>query len=470
MSLNAPVADPSEAEAFLAAHPEIQFVELIFTALCGVPRGKRLRRRELAAVYEQGRFLPGSVLVCDITGQDCEETGLVWADGDADRLARPAPGTLVPAPWLGPDVAQVVTSFYELDGTPNDLDPRHVLRRVLERFAADGLTPVTACELEYYLVDPQRTPSGGIELARALGDREAHGRGEGERPTQHGVYGLRELEDYGPFLRELWAGADAQEVPLEGAIAEYAPGQLELTLRHRPDALRSGDEAVMYKRLAKGVALRHGCEATFMAKPFAASAGSGLHLHVSVEDSAGANIFASEDPAGSSALRHAVGGLQALIGESMAIFAPNANSYRRFRANSYAPVAATWGVNNRTVSLRVPAGAPATRHIEHRVAGADANPYLALAALLAGVHHGLTAKTDPGPPVEGDGYADAAGGGARLPATWFAAVDRLEGSKILADYLGKRFVEMFCKVKRIEQDRFFDVVSPLDYDWCLKNA
>jgi glutamine synthetase len=457
-----PCADLQEARQFLDAHPEVEFFDIIFTALSGVPRGKRLRRHELSAIYEYGRFLPGSVLVCDVTGQDCEDTGLVWEDGDADRLAKPAPGSLVKAPWLGEDVAQVITSMYELDGTPNDLDPRHVLRRVLQRFADDGLTPVVACELEFYLLDPRRTASGGIELAGAPST--------GERPTLHSVYGLREVEDHAGFLRDLWAAADVQRVPLEGVIAEYAPGQLELTLRHGPDALRAADEAVMYKRIAKGVAERHGAEATFMAKPFSGRAGSGLHLHVSVNDANGENIFASEDPAGAPTLRHAVGGLKSLLADGMAIFAPNANSYRRFRANSYAPVAPTWGVNNRTVSLRVPAGPPRTRHIEHRVAGADANPYLALAALLAGVHHGLAHQVDPGPPVSGDGYAEAARSNLRLPANWFDAVNHFEGSTVMRDYLGDRFVTMFGKVKRTEQDRFFEVVSPLDYDWYLKNA
>jgi glutamine synthetase len=458
----APIASLEECERFLAANPDIQFVEVIFTALSGVPRGKRLRRHELKAVYEQGRFLPGSVLVCDVTGRDCEETGLVWEDGDADRVARPAPGTLVRAPWLGDDTAQVLTSMYELDGTPCDLDPRQVLRQVLARFAADGLTPVVACELEYYLVDAKRTPEG---LAVLPTDKAS-----GERPKLHGVYGLRELEDVSDFLRDLWAAADVQGVPLEGAISEYAPGQLELTLKHGPDALRAADEALMYKRIAKGVAQKHGVEATFMAKPFAELAGSGLHLHVSVNDAEGRNIFASEDPQGSPELRHAIGGLKTLLGESMAIFAPNANSFRRFRANSYAPVAPTWGVNNRTVSLRVPAGSPSSRHIEHRVAGADANPYLALATLLAGVHHGLAGKIDPGPPVVGDGYAAAAAQNLRLPANWFAAVDAFDASATLRDYLGDRFVSMFAKVKRIEQDRFFEVVSPLDYDWYLKSV
>jgi glutamine synthetase len=456
------IADPKEAHDFLNAHPEIEFFEVVFTGMSGVPRGKRLRRHELLAVYEQGRFLPGSILVVDVTGQDCEATGLVWEDGDADRLARPIPGRITPAPWLGPDVGQVATSMYELDGTPNDLDPRHVLQRVIDRFTADGLVPVVACELEFYLVDARRARGGGVQLPESPLT--------GERPTQHGVYGLREVEEASPFLRDLWAAADAIGVPLEGAISEYAPGQLELTLKHHADALRAGDDAVLYKRAAKGVALEHGCEATFMAKPFIDRAGNGLHLHVSVNDTKGKNVFAAEASEGGPGVKHAIAGMKALLGDSMAIFAPNANSYRRFRANSYAPVAPTWGVNNRTVAFRVPAGAPNSRHIEHRVAGADANPHLALAALLAAVHHGMKNKLDPGPAVVGDGYAAAAESGERLPTNWFAAVDRFAESALLKDYLGARFVEMFASVKRTEQERFFNVITEADYDWYLRSS
>ena len=456
------IASPDEAQKFLDAHPGVEFFEVLFSSMTGVPRGKRLRRHELLAVYENGRFLPGSVLVVDTTGQDCEDTGLVWDDGDADRVARPIPGTLTLAPWLGADVAQVALSMYELDGTPNDLDPRHVLRRVIERFEADGLVPVVACELEFYLLDVVRAADGSVQLPVDPLTKE--------RPGLHQVYGMRELEEVSGFLRDLWASADAQNIPLEGAISEYAPGQFELTLKHKPDALRAADDAQLYKRIAKGVALKHGMEATFMAKPFAERAGSGLHLHVSVNDKAGKNIFASEDPAGSPSLRCAIGGMKKLLAESMAIFVPNANSYRRFRANSYAPVAPTWGVNNRTVSLRVPAGGPNTRHVEHRVAGADANPYLALAALLAAVHYGITNKVDPGPPVVGDGYAAAAESGERLPTTWFSAVDLFEKSEVLQDYLGARFCKMFTAVKRIEQDRFFSRVTSADYDWYLRTS
>jgi glutamine synthetase len=453
------IADPKEVKTFLDKHPEIQFFEIVFTNMAGVPRGKRLRRHEIAAVYEQGRFLPGSILVNDITGQDVEATGLVWEDGDADRIARPIAGRITPAPWLGDDVAQVPVTMYELDGKPHDLDPRHVLQGVIDRFAADGLVPVVACELEYYLVDAVRTAEGKVQLPRSPLT--------GDRPTQHQVYGLREVEEASAFLRDLWKSADAMGIPLEGAISEYAPGQLELTLKHHADALRAADDAVLYKRAAKGCALRHGYEATFMAKPFAELAGSGMHLHVSVNDEAGKNIFASDKPEGEPVLAHAVGGMKALLADSMAIYAPNANSFRRFRANSYAPVAPTWGVNNRTVSFRVPAGAPHTRHIEHRVAGADAHPTLALAALLAAVHHGISNKTDPGPAIVGDGYAQAEGG-EKIPTNWFAATDRFADSAVMKDYLGERFVRMYATVKRVEQDRFQSVIPDIDYDWYLR--
>ncbi len=456
------VADPQECRDFLAANSGVKYVEVFFTSMTGVPRGKRLRVHELQAVYDYGRFLPGSILVVDTTGADCEDTGLVWEDGDADRRARPVPGTLTLAPWLGDDTAQVMLSMYELDGTPNDLDPRHVLQRVLDRYAADGLTPVAACELEYYLVDLERTADGDLQPPKsALTGRRPHG---------IEVYGLPELEAISPFLRELWETADVIGVPLEGAISEFAPSQVELTLKHKPEALRACDDALLYKRMAKGVALRHGCEATFMAKPWADKAGNGFHVHVSFNDKDGNNLCADENPEGSPMLRQAIGGMKQLLGEGMAILAPNANSYRRFKANSYAPVAATWGVNNRTVSLRIPAGPAPTRHVEHRVAGADGNPYLVMAVLLASAHHGLTNKIDPGPAVVGDGYAAAAKEKSRLPANWFAAVDLFDQSKVLRDYLGDRFVDMFVSVKRTEQARFFEVVTSLDFDWYLRNA
>ena len=347
-------------------------------------------------------------------------------------------------------------------GTPHDLDPRHVLGRVVDRFTADGLTPVLAVELEFYLVDPRRARDGTVRPARPRYSRDT--------PRNVEVYGLRELDDFRPFFDALYAATDAQDIPLESAISEFAPGQFELTLRHKPDALRACDDAIMYKRLVKAVAQQHGLEATFMAKPFADRAGSGMHIHVSVNDGTGTNIFASDDPEGTPALRHAIGGMIGTVGDGFALFAPHANSYRRFKANSYAPVAPTWGVNNRTVSFRIPAGPPPSRHVEHRACGADANPYLAVAAVLAGMHHGVTTKTDPGAAVTGNGYDRDNSGDDKPPSNWFAAVDRFHASKLMRDYLGDRFVDMFSIVKRVEQDNYFSVVPTLDYDWYLRNA
>ena len=462
MPVSPAIASPQECRDFIAARPEIRFVEILFTSMTGVPRGKRLRIHELQAVFDHGRYLPGSVLVVDTCGQDCESTGLVWEDGDADRITRPVPGTLRPAPWLGADVAQVMVSMYELDGRPNDLDPRHVLARVLDRFHADGLTPVAACELEYYLVDLERGAMGEL---RPFAPRQIR-----DRASQVQVYGLPELEESGPFLADLWKTADVLGIPLEGAISECSPAQVELTLRHKDNALEAADDAVLYKRAAKGVALRHGCEATFMAKPWSDRAGSGFHVHVSFNNAAGENVCASEEKEGSSRLRFAIGGMKELMAPSLAILAPNANSYRRFKANSYAPTRPAWGVNNRTVSLRVPAGPPSGRHVEHRLAGADANPYLALAVILAGAHYGMTRSVDPGPPVTGNGYAAPDDPASRLPTSWGAAIDAFEASAVLKDYLGERFCRMYAEVKRTELARYEEVVSSLDYDWCLRNA
>lgn len=456
------IAPKSEAEAFFASHPNVDSIEMIYTDFGGVPRGKRLRQHEVIDVYTQGRFFPGSITVVDITGQDTIETGLVWEDGDADRSMKPIPGTLVKTPWGGDNAAQFLVDFYELDGQPHDLDPRHVLGLVLDRYAEMGLTPALAVELEFYLLDPKRARDGRVRPARPEYSRTV--------PNGVEVYGLRELDDFRAFYDALYAACDVQGIPLESAISEFAPGQCELTLRYKPDVLRACDDAIMYKRIVKAVAQSHGLEASFMAKPFEEQAGSGMHIHVSMNNANGTNLFADEDPEGTPMLRHAIGGMIACVGEAFALFAPHANSYRRFKANSYAPVAPTWGVNNRTVSFRIPAGSPASRHVEHRACGADANPYLAVAGVLAGMHHGIVHEIDPGPAVVGNGYDRDSSADDKPPSNWFAAVDRFHASKPMREYLGDRFVDMFTIVKRVEQDRYFAHVPLIDYDWYLRNA
>jgi glutamine synthetase len=452
-------ADAQEGRDFLAAHPGVEYFEMFFTSLAGVPRGKRLRRSEVMKLYEGSAFLPGSIVAVDILGADCEDTGMVWETGDADRIARAVPGGIVPAPWLSEDAAQVMCSLHDLDGEVTPFDPRAVLVRVLDRFAAEGLTPVVACELEFYLVESRR---GRVSLRRSPFTRRL--------PQGNEAHGLAETEDAADVLRAVWKAADAQGVPVEGASSEASPGQLELTLHHQADALKAGDHAVLFKRLAKGVARPLGCEATFMAKPFADIAGSGMHIHMSMLDGKGANIFAFEAAEGTERLRHAIGGMATTMADAMAVLAPNANSFRRYVARSYAPVAPTWGINNRTVALRIPAGSAASRRVEHRVAGADANPYLALAVVLAGAHHGLKHRLDPGAMTQGDGYSAPIAAGDPLPTDWLKAIDRFQASPVMRDYLGDAFVDLYATVKRTEQARFNAVVTPLDHDWYLQNA
>ncbi|SDT19035.1 glutamine synthetase family protein [Pseudomonas oryzae] len=451
-------AHEQEAQDFLAQNPDIDLFELFILDANGVPRGKLLHREELLAVYRSGRPLPSTILGLSLAGEDVEDSGLVWDVGDIDCRAYPLPGSLVRLPWRKVPTGALQVSMHPLEGLPASVaDPRHLLIRMIDQLAAEGLHPVMACELEFYLLDERPDAHGRPQPALDA---------DGGRPTQTQVYGLRELEQIEPFLADLYAACKAQGIPARTAISEYAPGQVEITLEHGP-ALQAMDQAVRYKRLVKGVAHAHGMRACFMAKPFAAIAGTGLHMHVSLADAAGNNLFAAEDAAGTPLLRQAVGGMLASLLDSLLLFCPNANSYRRFQAHSYAPLALNWGVDNRTVSLRVPGGPACTRHVEHRICGADANPYLAAAAILAGVHRGVRDQLDPGDPVQGNGYAQASG---LLPTDWLAAIDALERSDWARDAFGAEFLRVYLAVKRAEYRQFMSEVGEQDWRWYLNQV
>jgi glutamine synthetase len=440
---------------FLQANPDIEAVQLFITDPSGVARGKSASVAELARLFAKGRPVAGSILGLDITGTDVDATGLVWDTGDADLLCRPVDGTLSRVPWLQRPTAQLMLSMYTLQGEPAAADPRHVLAAAIARLQVQGYTPVVAVELEFYVLDAvSGEPAGRVT------------RGSG----QIDAYSLARLEELAPLFDEVYAAARAQGIPVETVMSEYAPGQFELTLAHRADAQRAVDEAVLLKRLLRGVAAKHGKLVTFMAKPFADLAGSGMHIHVSLVDAAGRNLFAAEDPAGSPLLRAAVGGLKTSMAESLLVFAPNGNSYRRFRAESYAPIAPCWGVNNRSVSVRIPTGPAESRHLEHRIAGADANPYLVTATVLAGIERGIAEQIDPGPPVTGNGYAVAAAERPLLPQTWHEAIDRARRSDFLMAAFGEPFHKIFLAIKHQECERFSAEVTELDRAWYLRTV
>lgn len=240
-----------------------------------------------------------------------------------------------------------------------------------------------------------------------------------------------------------------------------------MNLHHIDDPLLACDHALMLKRAVKAAARKHDMAATFMAKPFADISGSGMHVHVSLLDDDGNNVFSglSKDGDFSDTLRHAIGGLGALMPESTAIFAPNANSYRRFSPHSFVPATPSWGTNHRGVALRVPLSSPANNRVEHRVAGADSNPFLVVAALLAGIHHGITHKCEPGIMVEEGEEIEHI---QTLPIRWPLALDAFDAGTILPQYFGEEYHKLFSLCRREEEGRFNSVIPDKDYEWYLR--
>src|SRR6186713_1536769 len=414
----------NELERFLAAHPQVRFFDAFVNDLNTIERGKRIDRDGIARVFNRGMPLPGSMFALDIEGGTVEATGLGFSDGDADRPCLPIPGTLVPVPWQ-PYVAQVQLRMFDHDGARFFGDPRGVLERQLDLFAALDLTPVVAIEYEFYLVDSQRGADGLPQPPR--------GPLTGRREHRAQINSMADLNEYSGLLAEIDRVCRLQDVPTTSALAEYGPGQYEVNLAHAPDALRVCDEALRFKRVVKSVARAHSCEATFLPKPYRDMAGSGLHIHVSLLDATGSNIFAATNPLESRPLRHAIAGTLATLADGMALCAPGPNSYRRFRTEAYVPVHADWSINNRGSAIRVPASDAANRRIEHRLAGADAHPYLVVAWVLAGIHHGLTRQLEPPPVTPGNAYDQP---GEPLPIYWSEALGRFARSETSRHYFG----------------------------------
>ncbi len=449
---------PAEAEAFLAAHPEIDSFDIVLHDSNGIGRGKIIRRHELLSIYNNGRHMPISILGLDICGEDVHETGLIWDEGDGDRRAWPIPGTLVPLVGTNPPRGEVFMSLYNLDGSQMTSDPRHALQRQVDALAAEGLYPAGAFELEFFLLENDRDAKGKMVPARDVLD--------GRRNSKTDVYSVDQLHGMLPLFNDIYAGAKAAGIKAETLISEFAPGQYELTLHYRENVMQAADDLMRLKRLVRMHARLHGRTACFMAKPNEDYAGSGMHFHVSLQDANGKNTFIEAvEGQWNDQIRHAIGGLRTTMGESMLVFAPHANSWRRFASQSYAPVSPTWGVNNRSVALRIPAGDTRARRVEHRPAGVDANPYLVAATVLAGIRHGLKHKIDPGPEVTGNGYD--AKTDIVMPDDWRSAIKLATASTFLKEALGEDMHRTFTAVKMAEYARVMRTVSEVDFDLYL---
>ncbi len=449
---------PPIVKDYLSRFPDTETVDLLVPDMNGILRGKRIPVSDFAKAVTKGVPYPGSSETLTVKGQAIDALGEGTRDGDPDHLCRAVPETLSPVPWAQRPTAQMMMALYEDNGTPFYADPRHVLERAGAPLRAMGLNVMVALELEFYLLD-----------ARALPPRPA-------QPPVHfppldgaQCYSLDSLYDFQDFLQELGDVTAAQKIPASSTLSEYGDSQFEINLHHVDDPVRACDQALLLKRAIKGIARRHGLLACFMAKPFMDQPGNGLHAHISLYTDEGRNIFAASggNRGFSDEIRHAIGGLSRLMGESMALFAPNANSYRRFRPGNYVPLSPSWGVNHRGVALRLPLADAENTRIEHRVAGADANPYLVLAAILAGIHHGLSEKIDPGPMTrEGEGIDETI----TLPVRWDAALDAFERSAVLPAYLGERYARTFAICRRAEAEMFHAEISDRDYSWYLRNV
>lgn len=441
------LSSPAEAQDFLAEFPDIEAIDIILTDAHGIGRGKIIRRHELMSLYKSGRGMPASIFAQDVSGDDVASALAIQTDGGGDSRVWPVAGTLAMNPATGRGV--VLVSMFDGTGIAHPADPRGVMMAQIARAKAAGFHPMGALELEFYVIDQTRDAAGKVQSARyPLTDR---------RGAQTNTMSVDELDEMSPFLDAVYAGAKSLRLPLETVISEYAAGQFEFTLQYR-DLARATDDIILAKRLIRATARRFGMDACFMAKPFGQKSGSGMHLHLSLADAQGRNLFA--DPSAdtlSPLMLHAIGGIRAAMAETMLIMAPFLNSWRRFANVVYSPANNSWGLEDRNVALRIPDSPPQTRHFEHRIAGVDANPYLVAAITLGTALDGIAAQTDPGPECSTADHAP-------LPQTWDQAIAAFAASDHLRRLLGADFHQGFAAIKQAEFDQLAQIVTDVEWD------
>jgi glutamine synthetase len=437
-----------EVDWFLRAHPEITMIEALLPDSNGVLRGKWVPRGKLAKVFKGELKFPKTALSLDIWGRDVEE--LVFASGDEDGVCRPIEGSLLPTPWSPRGRhGQLMLTMFKPDGNPYLGDARQVLKRVVSRYRARGWRPVVAAELEFSLLSFD-------------GERPSHSghRPFAGQPLGGNLYGLDVLQQNHQMLEKIHSACRIQNLPFDGVVKESAPSQYEINMQHVDNPVLAARQILMMKRIIKEIAQQHDLVASFMPKPFEDEAGNGLHVHCSVLDEEGRNIFDDGGPHGTVELQSAIGGCLQHMADSFALFAPSYNAYRRFQKGSHAPTMPNWGYENRTVAVRVPAGNSKARRIEHRVAGADANPYLLFAVILAAALDGIERGLSPGPPTSGDGYRDQTD---ELPVHMQDALRIFGKSSFISSALGPEMQRIFGLTKEQELEEFQRHITALEY-------
>ena len=425
-----------------------QTLRVAASDLNGQMRGKRVPGSYAPKLAEGAVRMPYSALNVDIFGYDIEASPLVFDSGDADGILLPSDRGPTPTPWLGTPQPLVPMEMFYTDGRPFEVDPRHALKAVLARYAARGWEVMAATELEFTLVDDSE------EVLQIV-----HNPQTGRRVQTAAVLSLAQLDAFDPFFSELYDACDAMGIPAETTTSESGYGQFEITLNHQ-SALRAADDTWLFKTLIKGMARKHGFAATFMAKPFEDDAGNGMHMHFSVLDAEGQNVFDDGGEAGTEALKQAVAGCIAAMPASTLIFAPHANSYRRLTPGMHAPTAVCWGYDNRTVALRIPSGSPKARRIEHRVAGGDINPYLVFAVVLGAAMTGIDHRMTPPAPLTGNAYNQPC---PQLAPDWESAIDQFETDPLMAEIFSDVLISNLVLTKRQELRLMAQI--PQEHHW-----
>lgn len=431
----------------------ISEIECLVPDMTGNVRGKIIPEERYNS--REGIRLPEDVFAQTVTGEWPEDYSM-FDETERDTYLKPDPATARVVPWATEPTAQIIHDCFNLDGSPLDLAPRTVLKKVLAAYKAEGLTPIVAPELEFFLVEQNTDPEQ--ILKPPLGRN-------GRRETARQSFSIDAVNEFDPIFEEMYQFCEAMDLDIDTLIHESGAAQMEVNFLHA-DAVSRADQVTLFKRTLREVAYRHGVYATFMAKPMASEPGSSMHIHQSVLDSDGNNIFAGEDGGNSERLLHFIGGLQKYVPYAMAFFAPNVNSYRRICREVSAPINVQWGYDNRTVGLRVPMSEPDARRIENRFAGADANPYLAMAATLSCGLLGLREQLEPSSPLDGCGYdLDYA-----VPRSLEEALRLLRECEAIQDMLGERFVRAYAAIKETEYDTFFQVISSWEREFLLLNV
>jgi glutamine synthetase len=433
----------------------ISEVEAIVPDMAGIARGKIMPAEKFAA--DEGMKLPESIFLQTVTGDYPPDTSQAMSPAEIDIVLKPDTRTVRVVPWAAEPTAQVIHDCYYSDGRTVTMAPRQVLRNVLDMYAARGWDPVIAPELEFYLIEPN--VDADYPLKPPIG---RSGRAEPGRQS----YSIAAVNEFDPLFDDIYAFCEAQDIEIDTLIHEDGPAQMEINLLHG-NPLDLADQAFLFKRTAREAALRHKMYTTFMAKPHGKEPGSAMHIHQSIVDrKTGQNVFSNADGTPSRLFFSHIAGLQKYLPAAMALFAPNVNSYRRITRAALAPINVHWGYDNRTAGLRVPVSEPEARRVENRVGGADANPYLAIAASLACGYLGMIENLQPSEPITSSAHDLPFS----LPRSLDSALRRLRESDTLIQILGEPFVSAYTIVKEAESEVFMQVISSWEREHLLLNV